>query len=358
MAYKLETQHNSPNYTHSLSVAAVFGYSRSIDFITIHWWGDPTLRPSFDGTVAYLCRAGGSSSAHEVIEAGRVSVLVAHSNAAWQAGNAQGNARSIGLELNPRASEGDYQTAGERIRDIWSLHGRKPLRPHNSWKATQCPGVYDLAKLERIALGSFGAPTPTPTAPVIVAPAPAALVVASGKRLTLPASATSWNVYPLNRPPVNGMQVGKLNPSLFGGLTYDVVRMNQSNVAVIRTRDWGEVQIYVGTETGAVLSGVASAPAPTPIQPVQAPAAPTAKLHARKVTNKEAWVRTGARSDAPVAQGYATGVAQGETIWVRGYVAGQDPYNNGNNAWYVTKSGFFVWANAASNDLSGLPFLK
>ncbi|SDT42446.1 N-acetylmuramoyl-L-alanine amidase [Pseudarthrobacter equi] len=362
MAYKLETQYNSPNFTAGSSVPSVYGMLRLIDYITIHWWGEPSLRPSYEGVVAYLCRQGGNTSAHEVIEAGRVAVIIDHINAAWHAGNATGNARSIGLELNPRASEGDYQTAAERVRDLWAFYGEKPLKAHRDWFSTACPGVYDLAKLERLAKGSFGVPTPTPVvaapAPVVTAPAPAAPVVASGKRLTLPASATGWNIYPLNRPPVNGMQVGKLNPSLFGGLTYDIIRMNQPAVAVIRTRDFGEVQIYVGPETGAVISGAASAPAPTPIQPVPAPAAPSAELHSRTVTNAVAWVRTGPRADAPTAPGYPEGIAKGATLSIRGFVAGQDPYNNGNDAWYVTRSGFFVWANAAGNSLAGLPKLN
>lgn len=358
MAYQLDTQFNSGNFTASSSVPSVYGMTRLIEYITIHWWGNPADRPSYEGVVAYLCRLGGNTSAHEIIEAGRVAVIIDHIHAAWHAGNARGNARSIGLELNPRASEGDYQTAAERIRDLWAFYGEKPLVPHRDWQNTQCPGVYDLDKLARLARGSFGVPTPVPVAPVVVKPAPAAPVVASGKRLTLPASATGWNIYPLNRPPVNGNQVGKLNPSLFGGLTYDVIRMNQSNVAVIRTRDFGEVQIYVGAETGAVLSGVASAPAPTPIQPVPAPAAPSAALYSRTVTNAVAWVRTGPRADAPAAPGYPEGIAKGATLSIRGFVGGQDPYNDGNDAWYVTRSGFYIWANAAENSLAGLPKLN
>jgi hypothetical protein len=345
MAYTLITNYDSPAYTPALSVAATFGYNRDLCFITIHWWGDPAQRPSFEGTVAYLCRQGGNTSAHEVIEAGRVAVIVAHANAAWHAGNAQGNAQSVGLELNPRASEQDYLTAAERIRDIRALHGKDlPLRPHRSWTSTSCPGVYDLDKLDRLARAgaSFGAPTP---APAVSAPAPVP-AAPSGKRLTLPAAATGWNVYPLNRPPVAGNEVGRLNPSLFGGLTYDVVRMNQANVAVIRTRDWGEVQIYVGAETGAVLSGSVSAPAVTPVRRVDV------------IRTAGAYGVKHRTSATTAAENVKAVYGPGTALHVSGWVTGQ--FVNGSNAWLVgaLSGGYMHVSGFANQDLNGLPKLN
>lgn len=69
----------------------------------------------------------------------------------------------------------------------------------------------------------------------------------------LPANVISWRVYPLNVAPVVGNEKGKLLPSKFGGLDYDVIRWAQDNVAIIKTRDFGEVQIYVGPDTSAVI---------------------------------------------------------------------------------------------------------
>lgn len=77
----------------------------------------------------------------------------------------------------------------------------------------------------------------------------------------------------------------------------------------------------------------------------------------RLVTNEVAYVRTGPGTGYPMAPGYPDGIAQGATLAVVGYVAGEDPYNSGDDAWYKTKSGYFVWANAAGNDLSGLASL-
>lgn len=71
--------------------------------------------------------------------------------------------------------------------------------------------------------------------------------------LFLPASADSWRVYPLNVNPVVGNECGKLLPSKFGGLTYKIDDWAQENVAIITTRDFGQVQIYVAPETGAII---------------------------------------------------------------------------------------------------------
>lgn len=75
----------------------------------------------------------------------------------------------------------------------------------------------------------------------------------ASKKLYLPAEAKSWRVYPLDKAPYIGNECGFLAPNLFGGLTYDIIRMVNDYVAVIKTRDFGTVQIYVAPETGAVI---------------------------------------------------------------------------------------------------------
>lgn len=150
--YTLLTDRDSRNFTPNKWVRGVFGRQRTIDSITIHWWGLPEWNATFDGTVEFLCTNDKPTSAHEVIEAGKVAVIVSHSDASWAAGNADGNATSIHLELNPRGSDGDYATAAERIRDIRALHGKDlPLIPHRDWQATMCPGHYDLGRLDSMS---------------------------------------------------------------------------------------------------------------------------------------------------------------------------------------------------------------
>ena len=74
----------------------------------------------------------------------------------------------------------------------------------------------------------------------------------------------------------------------------------------------------------------------------------------REVTQGVAWIRTGPGSGYPLAAGYPEGISQGSQLSVIGYVAGEDPYQDGNNAWYITRSGYYVWACAAQDSLDGL----
>lgn len=74
-----------------------------------------------------------------------------------------------------------------------------------------------------------------------------------GKKVTLPKSSSSWRVYPTNKAPVKGNEKGFLNPKKFGGLTYDVLATPQKDVVTIRTDDFGKVNIYVASSTGAVI---------------------------------------------------------------------------------------------------------
>lgn len=73
------------------------------------------------------------------------------------------------------------------------------------------------------------------------------------QKLYLPASATSWRVYKIGDKPVKGNECGFLKPSKFGGLEYDILDYSMSDVAIIQTRDFGKVQIYVEKSTGAII---------------------------------------------------------------------------------------------------------
>lgn len=167
MTYEYITRHNSPNYYTPAQCLKHYGRKREILGITIHWWNLPEKKPTFEGTIGYLCRSGGNTSAHEVIEAGRVAPIVNHINAAWHSGSSVGNATTIGLECNPRASDADYETIGERVADLWIGYGNKlPLYRHSDWKNTRCPGDYDLNRIRRIAEKYYAAkvnkPQPAP----------------------------------------------------------------------------------------------------------------------------------------------------------------------------------------------------
>lgn len=135
MSYTYLTNRTSPNQTNGRG-------GNSITGIVIHWWDDPTRKPNFEGVVSWLCRPNGSSSAHYVAEAGRVACIVAPKHTAWHAGNFYVNERTIGIECNPRMSQGDLETVAELIADIRKTYGQLPLSVHSDYSYTSCPGTY------------------------------------------------------------------------------------------------------------------------------------------------------------------------------------------------------------------------
>ena len=65
------------------------------------------------------------------------------------------------------------------------------------------------------------------------------------KYLNLSIEADTWRVYKLDVAPVIGNECKKLLPSKFGGLSYTVKGYTSESVAIISTRDFGDVQIYI-----------------------------------------------------------------------------------------------------------------
>lgn len=166
MPNNVDYSKNSPNFTDNSQVRNVFGYPRTIDWITIHWWGDPNQNPSFEGVVAWLCNPRSQVSAHDVITGtgSRVAVIVDYVSAAWHTGSALGNASSLGFECDPRARDEDYEAVAQDVAETWRYYGREvPLRGHNTWVGTQCPGVYDINRINNRAR-QINNTTATPTA--------------------------------------------------------------------------------------------------------------------------------------------------------------------------------------------------
>lgn len=164
-AYTYLTSKTSPNQN---------ARNSKIKSITIHHWGSRGQR--FDNVVSWLCDKRAGTSAHYVVEAGKVACIVDPDRRAWHAGNSRGNHESIGIECRPEATEGDYATVAALVADLRAVYGNIPLVPHKSWTSTACPGVWDLGKIDRLARG-VKAPVKAPTGG---ASAPAAKPVASG----------------------------------------------------------------------------------------------------------------------------------------------------------------------------------
>lgn len=162
MSYQDITQYNSPNYTS--------GRPYGIKFIVIHWWNAPETHPTFEGTISTLCNPSRGASAHYIAEAGRVACIVDPDDRAWHAGDgvgvgSKGNDMGIGIECNPRQSDGDYETIAELIRNLRAVYGDLPLIRHRDCSATQCPGNYDLDRLDKLARGLTAPANPVPSQP-------------------------------------------------------------------------------------------------------------------------------------------------------------------------------------------------
>lgn len=157
MSYNYITNRDSPNFTRAADSTAVFGMPRVIEGITIHWWGDPNQNPQFDNIVNYLCRPGGNSSAHYVASGtGRkVACIVNPGDVAWHSGAAWGNARTIGIECDPRARDEDYDVVAELVADIRSAYGDVPIYWHSYFSATACPGAYSPERIDKLSYTKF-----------------------------------------------------------------------------------------------------------------------------------------------------------------------------------------------------------
>lgn len=186
--YTYITHRDSPNFTPAAEASRIFGMPRVIEGITIHWWGDPKTNPQFNSVVDYLCRKGGNTSAHYVATGtGRqVACIVNPGDVAWHSGSSWGNARTIGIELDPRARDEDYDVAAELIADIRSAFGDVPIYWHSYFTATACPGAWNPERLDKLSYTKYSAKdwgkggtikpkTTAPSTPVVPAPKPANL---------------------------------------------------------------------------------------------------------------------------------------------------------------------------------------
>lgn len=70
--------------------------------------------------------------------------------------------------------------------------------------------------------------------------------------LNLSPEADTWRVYAMDVQPIVGNECSTLYPSRFGGLSYTIHGYTMDNVAIIETRDYGQVQIYTAHELASI----------------------------------------------------------------------------------------------------------
>lgn len=197
MSYQYITKYNSPNYTSRAATPGAYGMARKVEGITIHHWGDPANNPQFQGIVNYLCRANGNTSAHYVATGTnrQVACIVSPDDTAWHAGTAWGNARTIGIECDPRCRAEDIDVVAELVAQIRDAYGDVPIYWHSYFVATACPGRYTKSVLDKIDKLSYTKQSGSKWGQVTSKTAPAPVVktkaVPAAKKLTTPLKFTA-----------------------------------------------------------------------------------------------------------------------------------------------------------------------
>ena len=144
-SYTYITKYTSPNQN---------ARNSKITGITCHWWARPTGQNP-EGIVSWLCDKRAGTSAHYVVSENTVWCIVDPDRRAWHAGNSRANHTQIGIELDPNMSRraATEKTAAALIADLRAVYGNLPLSPHKRWTSTECPGNWDLGRLDRLARG-------------------------------------------------------------------------------------------------------------------------------------------------------------------------------------------------------------
>lgn len=207
------------------------GLVGKLNAITLHHWGSDGQ--SFDSVVGWLVADGNGnnqSSAHEVIEGGRVAILADMKDGTWNSGSAQGNVDNYALECRPEADAETVATVAARVAAIRAEAGVDlPLNIHSDYTATQCPGRYRdlLAEIDALARGgtvNLGRPVVTPSKPAVSGKLPTgkALLMAIIDAPDFPLLRTPGNLCyygPAGGPiaSVSGKNPNSLNPGEISG---------------------------------------------------------------------------------------------------------------------------------------------
>lgn len=176
MTLVIDEQHTAANYTAAVNVPSTWGYGpKTCDFITIHWWGRP-VGQTVDSIIAWFCgyyNVTAPTSIQYVTSRKYAACLVSPWDAAWHAGGANGgkhgNVNSVGIEVDPNLDADTYETTAQVVAHIWAWRGGIcPLKGHNYWTSTECPGQVDINRIysRAVAIYSAGNAIPVPPKPV------------------------------------------------------------------------------------------------------------------------------------------------------------------------------------------------
>lgn len=137
MAYEYLTNYNANAYMVGRMSA---GVQYDVDKIILHHWG--AEGQTFEGVCAWFENPSCQTSAHYVVEGGRVACLVNLDDTAYHAGDWGANLTSIGIECRPEMSDADIETVCELVAYLYKVYGELPIYGHKDFSPTACPGKY------------------------------------------------------------------------------------------------------------------------------------------------------------------------------------------------------------------------
>lgn len=123
------------------------------DSYTIHWIGAyPGQSPQ--DVRAWWETSAGEASAHFIIKDDLCLQCLPLWKTAYHTGNLVGNKTSIGIEVIPKNSKGEFsQKSIETLKELFFLLPVKPILRHFDWSGKECPKFYiDDDKWEQLKL--------------------------------------------------------------------------------------------------------------------------------------------------------------------------------------------------------------
>ncbi len=134
---------------------------------------------------------------------------------------------SKGNVVYPTTNATDNATVNElyRIRKSWNdVASQKGAYRNKQSAIDNCPQGYSVYNLSGVAIYSN-------------------IPKVTKYYLNLLPHVPTWRVYPLNVSPIVGNEIGKLAPSTYGGLSYEILE-DKGDIKIINTQSFGKVQIY------------------------------------------------------------------------------------------------------------------
>ena len=120
------------------------GGANSMEYITVHETGNYANGADAAAHASYLRTTSEKVSWHYSVDEGSVYRHIPDNEVAWHAGGAEGNSRSIGIEICVN-SDGNFNRAvdntAELVRYLMELHNIPIGRvvQHNKWNGKNCP---------------------------------------------------------------------------------------------------------------------------------------------------------------------------------------------------------------------------